>query len=161
MVQKLRRRLLVGFLAVLAGLALFDGQARLQTNAAPVQPARSGPGGGGSQRAATTIAEILPRSPGTPGGDAFEVRSWAVPEPIRAAPPVRPSAPPLPFTFLGKKYEDGAWQVFIDWQEGVYLVREKDALGGLYRVESIRPPSMTVTYLPLHQTQTLSIGEAP
>jgi hypothetical protein len=94
------------------------------------------------------------------GGDAFEIRNWT-PPPASPVEPAVPTAPPVPFIFLGKKYEDDAWLVFLGLQDRVYIVREKDSIDGIYRVDAIRPPDITLTYLPLQQVQTLSIGEAP
>ncbi|WP_382174774.1 hypothetical protein [Hydrogenophaga luteola] len=69
-------------------------------------------------------------------------------------------APPLPFSFLGKKAEGGAWEVYLARGDLSYIVREGTTFAEVYRVESIRPPEMTLTYLPLEQTQVMNIGAA-
>ncbi len=90
----------------------------------------------------------------------FGSQSWTpppAPEPKpSAAPP--PTAPALPFTFLGKKLEDGSWEVYLGRGDNTLIVQEKTEIDATYRVESIKPPTLTLTYLPLNQMQTMPIG---
>ncbi len=65
----------------------------------------------------------------------------------------------MPFAYLGKKLEGGAWEVYLGQGEKTFVVREGQVLEGQYRVESIKPPQMELMYLPLGQAQNLSIGE--
>jgi hypothetical protein len=37
-------------------------------------------------------------------------------------------------------------------------VHENDVIDGIYRVDAIAPPTLTLTYLPLNQVQQLNIG---
>ena len=67
-------------------------------------------------------------------------------------------APPMPFTFIGKAAADGAWEVFLARGDKTYVVRAKMVIDGTYRVDSIAPPFMSLTYLPLNQVQQLNIG---
>jgi len=93
--------------------------------------------------------------------DPFSSRSWA-PPPTPAAAPVAapaPTAPPLPYAFIGKKFESGQWEVFLSRGEQSFVARPGQTLEGSYRVERIAPPSLTLTYLPLGQEQTLAIGD--
>jgi hypothetical protein len=39
-----------------------------------------------------------------------------------------------------------------------YVGREKTVIQGTYRIESIKPPVLTLTYLPLNKAQTITIG---
>jgi hypothetical protein len=81
------------------------------------------------------------------------------PPPEPAPPPPPPTAPPLPFTFIGKSVADGAWEVYLTRGERTYVVRDKGAvIDGTYRVDAIAPPVLTLTYLPLNQVQQLNIG---
>ena len=81
------------------------------------------------------------------------------PPPAPAPPPPPPTAPPLPFTFIGKSVADGAWEVYLARGERTYVVREKGfVIDGTYRVDAIAPPVLTLTYLPLNQVQQLNIG---
>ncbi|MFA6072300.1 MAG: hypothetical protein WC810_27370 [Janthinobacterium sp.] len=94
----------------------------------------------------------------------FSALSWTPPAPpTPLVPPPRPPAPvvpPLPFQFVGKKIEDGVMEVYLAAGEKTYIVQNQSIIDNLYRVDSIRPPIMTLTYLPLKQVQTLVIGSA-
>ena len=95
------------------------------------------------------------------GGNLFTSQSWAPPPPpVKAGPPPPPTAPAIPFTFLGKKHEDATWEVYLAHSETTLIVREGSMIEGTYRVESIKPPLLTVIYLPMNQRQTLPIGDA-
>ena len=93
----------------------------------------------------------------------FGVHSWGPPPPppVVAAPrpPPKPTAPPLPFTYLGKMLDGGVWEAYLARGDETFVVREHAAVDANYRVETIAPPTMTIIYLPLKQTQTLSIGD--
>lgn len=115
-----------------------------------------------------TLLALIPRSQligprdtkaaATP--DLFAGRNWTpVPVPLKAAPPPPPVAPPLPFTFLGKKLEGGVWEVFLARDEQSFVVREGSLIDNSYRVDAIAPPNLSLTYLPLGQSQSLAIGE--
>lgn len=101
---------------------------------------------------------------GQGGAGPFAHQDWTPPPPPPpppqpAPPPPPPTAPPLPFTFIGKSVGNGAWEVYLARGDRTYVVREKGAvIDGTYRVESIAPPVLTLTYLPLNQTQQLNIG---
>ena len=101
---------------------------------------------------------------GQNGAGPFAHQDWTPPPPPPpppqpAPPPPPPTAPPLPFTFIGKSVGDGAWEVYLARGDRTYVVREKGAvIDGTYRVESIAPPVLTLTYLPLNQIQQLNIG---
>ncbi|MDQ1815217.1 hypothetical protein RBA41_18110 [Massilia sp. CCM 9210] len=73
-------------------------------------------------------------------------------------PPPPPSAPPLPFVYIGKAVGEGAWEVFLARGDKTYIVRNKMVIDGIYRVDAIAPPTLTLTYLPLNQVQQLNIG---
>lgn len=99
-----------------------------------------------------------------PTNDLFARRSWTPPpKPVAAIkppPPPPPMAPPLPFSFLGKKAEAGAWEVYLARGDLSYIVREGTTFAEVYRVEHIKPPEMTLIYIPLEQTQVMNIGAA-
>lgn len=86
----------------------------------------------------------------------FAARSWAPPPPTPAAPE-KPSAPPLPFSYLGKEFDGSQWRVFLARQNAVLIVKANDVIEDTYRIERISPPIMTVLYLPLNESQQLSI----
>ena len=85
------------------------------------------------------------------------------PRPVKAAlppppPPPAPTAPPLPFTFIGKRFDGARWEVFVNRGEQTLILRAGQTIDTSYRVESIQPPRMVLTYLPLDEKQTLHIG---
>lgn len=94
------------------------------------------------------------------GNEVFARQDWTPPPPppAPAPPPPPPSAPPLPFTFIGKSLQDGVWEIYLARGDRTHLVRENTVIDGMYRVDAIKPPVLTLTYLPLNQVQQLNIG---
>jgi len=76
--------------------------------------------------------------------------------PVAPPPPV---APTLPFIYIGKLGENGKYTVFVSARGKNYAVKAGETVAQLYRIEEIRPPMMTVTYLPMNIKQTMPIGE--
>ena len=91
--------------------------------------------------------------------DMFAAKSWYVaPRPMKAA---KPTAPPVPFVYIGKLAEQGEKAVIIlARQNRTYTVSEGDVLDHDYRIDEVRPPVLTLTYLPLNIKQTIQIGAA-
>lgn len=100
------------------------------------------------------------------GHNLFEGQAMAAPLPSAApaqaeVPPLPPpAAPSLPFTYIGKKSADGVWEVYLARGQETWVVREQMVIDSTYRVESIKPPTLSLVYLPLKQVQTLDIGGA-
>lgn len=174
-----RRHAVLGAgLAIAGWLALFGDKAPATDIAEPVAratpqrlPAESGRPA--PDRTATkanaepTILALQPRQDlvgltldGKPPGSLFGSHSWAPPPPPppKPPPPPPPAAPPLPFTYIGKKLEGGAWEVYLARGDQTVIVNMQSVIDGTYRVDSIRPPQLVLTYLPLNQQQTLTIG---
>lgn len=128
-----------------------------RSKAAPVEPAF----------ALVPRDQLFARADDTPNAekkatrDLFSTRSWnpppPPPPPEQPAPP--PVAPPLPYTFLGKKLEGDAWEVFLAKGEQTFVARASQVIENDWRVDKIAPPTLTLTYLPLGLPQTLSIGD--
>lgn len=97
---------------------------------------------------------------GQPADGLFISQSWTPPPPPppKPLPPPPPTAPPLPFAYLGKKAEDGIWEVYLARGDQTFIVREQTVIDGTYRVDSVKPPTISLTYLPLNQMQTFAIG---
>jgi len=118
--------------------------------------------------AAVVIARLTPRADlidgerfGQAPAPLFTRQDWTPPPPpaSTATPPAPPpSAPPLPFTYVGKSLQDGVWEIYLARGERSYLVRAGATIDNTWRVEAIRPPVLTLTYLPLGQSQQLTIG---
>lgn len=92
--------------------------------------------------------------------NAFAARSWRKPAPPPAPPPA-PTAPPLPFTYLGKIASTEANMVFVAQGDRNLIVRAGDTINATYRVERIAGNVLTFTHLPTGIQQTLAIGGSP
>ena len=93
--------------------------------------------------------------------DPFKSKSWYVPPPPpKALPPPPPTAPPLPFTYLGKLDEEGVMTVFLTRQDRNYVIKAGDVIDGTYRVDTVTPSSITLTYLPLDIKQSMPLGDS-
>ena len=89
--------------------------------------------------------------------DMFLSKSWFVPPPPPKA--VQPTAPQFPFVYMGQLAEEGEKEIILlTKQNRNYQVREGDVLDGIYHVDEVSPPVMTLTYLPLNIKQTIQIG---
>ncbi|WP_428827822.1 hypothetical protein ACLIKD_07580 [Azonexus sp. IMCC34842] len=88
--------------------------------------------------------------------DPFRNKSWYVSPP--PPPPPKPTAPPLPFQYLGKLSEDGETRVFLNHQGKHLIAKVGDVINGTYNVEEIAGGQMTFLYQPLQEKQTLAIG---
>ena len=103
----------------------------------------------------------------SPAGDLFAARSWkAAPQlatvteqPVNLIPVVQvPTAPPMPFQFIGKLNDRTDLQVFLQNGEKIYVVRKGDVIDDTWRIEGISDVELSFVYLPLHLSQTLSVG---
>jgi hypothetical protein len=122
------------------------------------------------------LAEQRQRSIPSAQGNAFAVLHWLPPAPVAApapsSPPViappppapAPSAPPLPFVFVGMLEKGTARpQAFLAKGEALLIVGAGDVLDNkTYRIESLSPQEVVMTYLPLNLRQTLrAAGGSP
>jgi hypothetical protein len=95
--------------------------------------------------------------------DAFASKTWYVPPPppppVKLEPPPKPTAPPLPFSFMGR-YDDyeGPPVIMLVRGDRLYTVSEGDSIDGTYRVERVENGQVELTYLPLQERQMLQIG---
>ena len=160
-------------LVIAAGLVLFGDKTPDSGVAEPVERAAAPRAVASAPAAVKTVVEpailrLLPRDElmgDAKGGDAmFGSQNWNPPPPpptkesTIVVPPPPPTAPPLPFTLIGKSVGAGVYEVYLSRGDQVYLVREKTTIDGTYRVDKIVPPMLTLTYLPLNQVQQLNIG---
>lgn len=104
-----------------------------------------------------------------PEQDPFAGKSWYVPPPppppvtvtVAVQEPPKPTAPPLPFGYMGRMQEEGgAAVVYLTQGARAYTVKQGDTLDGTYRVDEISRTRVALTYLPLDIKQTLDIGGA-
>ncbi|MEW7850589.1 hypothetical protein AB2N08_18020 [Massilia aurea] len=180
--MKPRHIVMGGALALAAGLVVFGDNTPEDTLAAPAERVAAAPAVApaaaparsmalAKPQADTAIARLIPRetligAEGDRFGDSenalFARHDWtpAPPPPSNAPPPAPPPpmAPPLPFKYIGKSLQDGVWEIYLARNDRTYLVRDGATIDGAYRVDAIRPPTLTLTYLPLDQVQQLNIG---
>lgn len=106
--------------------------------------------------------ELIGEAAEAGAGAAFRSQSWtppAEPGPEHGhMPEPPPSAPPLPFRYIGKARAGNGWEVYLSQGERVHVVRPDEVIDGTYRVGVIAPPSMTLVFLPLEQVQSIDIG---
>jgi hypothetical protein len=172
-ISRRSRWLLYAVAAVLTLIAVrwAGGDERTATDAQPParaerseRPARAD--GAAAETAPDVNIEKLPRrAHEAPGGDLFKPNSWqaiAQEEARKQAPPPppppKPTAPPLPFKYLGKLVEDERTLVFLVRDDRNFIVRAGDTIEGTYRVDEIAEQSMTFTFLPLKERQVLALG---
>jgi hypothetical protein len=178
MKMALRSKILVGIACSIAGYVVFAppdaqpvGPAKTDASApAPRSPRRAGTNG---QRALHALYLLTHRVSDSASASAlFAAHSWYSPPP--PPPPVPsmsaaqvaalqvPTAPPLPFAFMGSYTPDGSTPVFFLTQgDRVYDVRIGDTLDATYSVDSFANGQLVLTYKPLKIQQQLSVGGAP
>jgi hypothetical protein len=92
----------------------------------------------------------------------FDAVSW-LPPPAKAPPappPPPPVAPPFPYVYMGGLSQDGERTAFFAQGDRSLPLKSGDSVDSSWRVEKINEKQMTVTYLPLQQTVTVSLGGA-
>ncbi|MBA1203269.1 hypothetical protein G7009_16175 [Pseudomonas capeferrum] len=116
---------------------------------------------------ARSVPAVAPRAATR---DLFPSQRWsAAPtlakvteQPVAVAPVIAaPAAPVLPFQFVGRLDDRLDQQVFLQDGEKLYVVRQGDVIEDTYRIEQISATELSLVYLPLHLSQTLSVGSAP
>jgi hypothetical protein len=93
----------------------------------------------------------------------FPSKSWYVaPPPPPPPPPPVPTAPALPFTYLGKQLDaNGKFTYYLSQGDRLRIVSLGEILDSTYSIDSVDHGQMELTYLPLKIKQYLSIGETP
>lgn len=115
----------------------------------------------GSPEPELRLAALDSRNIGELKTDIFTNKSWYVPPPVTPQPPPKPTAPPLPFTFLGRMIENGVAVVFVSNRDSNQVVRVGEVVDRVWRVDAIEATRMVLTYLPLNETKYLILGSAP
>lgn len=93
--------------------------------------------------------------------DAFRAKSWYVPPPPPPPePPPKPTAPPLPFQFMGKTEEvdGGKSVVYLTHNNEFHAVTVGEKFAGNYRLERVERAALVIRYLPLSIDQQLPIA---
>lgn len=106
----------------------------------------------------------VPQAAEADGGGIFSVTSWYVPPPPPPPqpppPPPKPTAPPMPFSYLGRYQEAQAEIILLIKGDRLYTVAAGEVLDNIYRVDGVVGGRIELTYLPLNIKQTIDTGEA-
>ncbi len=78
------------------------------------------------------------------------------PPPYKPPPPPPPMAPAFSHAWVGR-YVDNADRAVIAGASQTWVVKVGDVMDGQWRVDAIGERQMTLTYLPLMQTKTVSM----
>lgn len=93
--------------------------------------------------------------------NALTSQAWAPqqppppPPPLAEAPPP-PTAPPFPHDWVGR-YLDPQPRAIVAGPLGTWVVKVGDVMEGQWRIDAIAERRMTLTYLPLSQSQTVAM----
>ena len=92
-------------------------------------------------------------------GNVFGATSWYVPPPPPPPPPPpKPTAPPMPFTYLGIYEESAGKVIMLAKGDRVYTVSVGDVIENTYRVDGVEHGIVEMTYLPLNIKQSIITG---
>jgi hypothetical protein len=82
------------------------------------------------------------------------------PAPVVYQPPPAPTAPPLPFAFMGSYRTQGGGAVYyLTAGDRVYDVKVGDTLDNTYSVDGVRSGQLLLTYMPLKIQQSIAVGD--
>ncbi|MEB6587590.1 MULTISPECIES: hypothetical protein [Pseudomonas] len=161
----------VGFLGVSAVIAWAPGHWFGQEEAVAPIAGKPAPTEESTASAAPVGAGSPANRPERASTNLFPTQQWTKPkalatvteQPVIAAPVVAPAptAPELPFQFIGRMGERDDLQVFLQSGEKLYVVRQGDVIEDTYRLDRVSASELNLVYLPLHQSQTLTVGSAP
>jgi hypothetical protein len=172
-VSRQRQLLLIGGLAVSLGLtvwvAVSDEQAE-DAVVASAAPAAKRKITVESVEPATTLP-VLARPEGNndekPANNLFEAHTWYVPPPASktatvAEPLPRPTAPAVPYAYIGKLEDMPEGTLFmLSANNKVYTVRQGEVIDRVWRLEKEDASSLHFTYLPLALPKALSKAAKP
>ena len=85
----------------------------------------------------------------------------AEPPPVKSEPPPPPTAPALPFSYLGRMQNGERIIIYLLKNQEMLLAETGGTLESDYRVEGISDTAVTFLYLPLGTRQVLSIPVEP
>ena len=107
------------------------------------------------------IAKLVARADEGAKADAFAPRNFSPIVPAAEAQgqpqaPAKPTAPPLPFKYLGRLIDGGKLEIYLE-QGQEFIVTEPGQRIGDYRVDKVTEEQIVFTYLPLKTRQTLDL----
>jgi len=169
-----RSRWLTAIAAGIAGWVIFGPkdpdavEATAGTAAPAAHAAHAATGSHPAPPAAGTLLALANRVVDQTAASAlFATHSWYVappPAPVveaAPAPPPKPTAPPLPYKFIGSYTPDGGKTVFfLSAGEKVYDVHVGETLENTYSIDSYNNGQLVLTYKPLNLQQQLLLTGA-
>ena len=180
MTASIRTRVLVAVALAVVAYVVFapsDPDSTVETAASrrPSQPHVPSSEGGRTRLTAPSASALANRvAAGESAGALFAVHSWYTPPPPPPPAPApviseqqaaalrTPTAPPIPFAYMGTYTPDGAAPVFFLTQgDRVYNVRIGEVLDNKYSVDAFSNGQLVMTYMPLKIQQQLSVGATP
>lgn len=103
-----------------------------------------------------------------PLSELFASPSWASAEPgpataarsplVEPESPSPPTAPALPFVFMGQMSDGGQQTYFLRHGDQGIVVQVGDTVLNQYRVEAVEGNKLVLRYLPLNELQSLDLG---
>ena len=105
------------------------------------------------------LAKLAARADEGATADAFARRNFAPIVPAaeaQAQAPAKPTAPPLPFKYLGRMIDGDKLEIFLE-QGQEFIAVEPGQRIGEYRVDKVTEDKIVFTYLPLKTKQTLAL----
>jgi hypothetical protein len=106
------------------------------------------------------LAKLRRAEASAPQSDPFAPRSFAPAVQHAQAAKAAPSAPPLPFAYIGRITQEGKTEVFVMRGDDVISIAAGRKIDREYRVDAITESSIVFTYLPLKTRLTLELAEA-
>lgn len=107
----------------------------------------------------TESAALPPERPMT----AAAPSAWASQQPPPPPSPPKgerlsePVAPRFPHSWVGRVNDDAVQRAVLSGPVSTWVVRQGDVIEGQWRIDRIQDRTMTLTYLPLAQSQTVSM----
>ena len=158
----------VAFFSVAAALAWLPEYFSPSEDADSKQVAVATPGKTRSALPTSTAkAKDAPIKDLSPAGDLFAAKSWKAAPTLATVTEIAvnpatvvqaPSLPPVPFQFVGRLHDRSDLQVFLQNGEKIYVVRNGDVIDDTWKITGISDVELSLVYLPLHLSQTLSVG---
>lgn len=161
--------------AALLGISGLAAAVAMQNDPPAPRPGVSAAPARNQPRAGTTAPKITPVDPAAlvrPEVEEIKDNIFAIPPPPPPPtpppkrvegpppPPPAPTAPPLPFRFIGRLIDNGSTTIFIAQNDRSFAVRQGDTVADVYKVEQLTPSEIVFIYLPLAERQVLQIGAA-
>ena len=74
--------------------------------------------------------------------------------------PIKPKAPNLPFTYIGKLVESNRTKVFLMKGQALHIVSQGDKIDQNYQLTRVNKQQISFLYLPLNIIQVINIEKA-